>query len=381
MGERYIWQRAEWPHFSWDALALQPILSALRYNHGRLAGMMHALGMEAHDVSALETMTLDVVKSCEIEGVVLDSARVRSSVARHIGADAGDLPEPDRYTDGLVEIMLDATRNAGAALDEERLFGWHAALFPSGRSGLYRITVGGWRTGDDPMQVVSGAMGREQVHYEAPPSRFVPGMMREFLEWIEVSGEEDFAVKAALAHLWFVAIHPFDDGNGRLARTITDMLMSRSDGFSHRRYSVSAVICKRRKEYYAVLERATCGGLDVTEWLEWFLETVDAAMRESIVSAERTICKHRFWSRYSDVQLNGRQTRMVNMMWDGFKGRLTNRKWAKITKTSASTALRDIQGLVACGMLKPAAGGGRSAHYVLTEAGMGDGGGVGGSER
>lgn len=364
----YIWQYPEWPHFAWDESVIQPLLAGVRYKQGLLTGMMNVLGLDVQNASTLDMMTMDIVKSCEIEGVILNSERVRSSVAKHLGVKTEGLPEPDHYTEGIVEVMMDAVRNASTPFDAERLFGWHAALFPTGRSGMYKITVANWRIGEEPMQVVSGAMGHEVVHYEAPPSSAVPGMMNQFLEWIEnPSDSTDPIVKAAIAHLWFVAIHPFDDGNGRLTRTITDMLMCRADGLPHRYYSMSNTICKYKKDYYAALESTTVGDTNITGWVEWFLKTIDIAISEAITATERTIRKARFWQRHHSKSMNDRQVKMVNLLWDGFDGNLTNAKWAKITKTSASTALRDIQELVACGVLKVAEGGGRSTNYILIE--------------
>lgn len=364
----YIWQYPDWPQFTWNESLVLPQLTAIRYKQGQLTGMMEVLGFDIQNGCSLDTMTMDIVKSCEIEGVMLNSERVRSSVAKHLGVETEGLPEPDHYTEGIVEVMIDAVRNANAPFDAERLFGWHAALFPTGRSGMYKITVADWRKGEEPMQVVSGAMGHEVVHYEAPPSSAVPGMMKSFFSWVEEENPTiDPVIKAAIAHLWFVAIHPFDDGNGRLTRTITDMLMCRADALPHRYYSVSNTICKYKKDYYAALETTTVGSTDITKWLQWFLKTIDIAISEAISTTEKTVRKHLFWQRHRNVPMNERQTKMINMVWDGFEGKLTNAKWSKITKTSASTALRDIQELISYGLLKPAEGGGRNTSYVLVE--------------
>lgn len=364
----YIWQYPEWPHFTWNEVALQTQLASVRYKHGLLTGMMKVLGLDVQNASSLEMITMDIVKSCEIEGVVLDSQRVRSSVARHLGVETEGLPNPDHYTEGVVEVMMDAVRNASLPLSQERLFGWHAALFPTGRSGMYKITVADWRVGEEPMQVVSGAMGHEVVHYEAPASKDVPLMMKEFLDWVEKEDTSlDPILKAGIAHLWFVAVHPFDDGNGRLTRTITDMLLCRADGLPHRYYSMSNTICKNKKEYYAALESTTVGNTDITKWLQWFLTTLDISVGEAIATTETIIKKTQFWQMHRDVVMNERQMKMVNMMWDGFEGNLTNAKWAKINKISSSTALRDIQELVAHGILRAADSGGRSTNYLLVE--------------
>jgi len=364
----YIWQYPNWPAFTWDETAILSQLSTIRYKLGQLVGMMKVLGLDIQNASSLDVMTMDIVKSCEIEGVTLDSQRVRSSVARRLGVETEGLPEPDHYTEGLVDIMLDAVRNATTPLTADRLFGWHSALFPTGRSGMYKITVGNWRTGDEPMQVVSGAMGHEVVHYEAPSSSDVPHMMQQFLDWVESPADvPDPIIKAAIAHLWFVAIHPFDDGNGRLTRTITDMLMCRADGLPHRYYSMSNTICSHKKEYYAALESTTVGDTDITKWLVYFLNTLDRSLNDALDTTETSIRKTQFWQRYRNVPMNERQMKMINLLWDGFEGNLTNAKWAKITKSSSSTALRDIQELVSLGILKTTESGGRSTNYLLAD--------------
>lgn len=362
----YIWQYPEWPNFSWDEREFSAILSEVRNLQGQLVGMMRMIGFDMQNAASLLVMTDDVVKSCEIEGVKLDSERVRSSVARRLGLPSEGLPEPDHYTEGLVQVMLDAVLNAEKDLTEDRLFDWHAALFPTGRSGAYKITVANWRQGDEPMQVVSGAMGHERVHYEAPPSAAVPQMMSDFLKWVNSENETlDPVIKAAIAHLWFVSIHPFDDGNGRLTRTITDMLLTRADRMPHRFYSMSATICQNRKDYYAALEHTTIGSTDITSWLKWFLQTMRLSLLDAMRTVERTVKKSQFWQEHRAVTMNERQTKMVNLLWDGFEGKLTNAKWAKITKTSSSTALRDIQELVSLGVLKVSESGGRSTNYRL----------------
>lgn len=362
----YIWQYPEWPDFRWDEREISSILSEVRNLQGQLVGMMRMIGFDMQNAASLRVMTDDVVKSCEIEGVMLDSERVRSSVARRLGLPSEGLPEPDHYTEGLVQVMLDAVLNAEKELTKDRLFDWHSALFPTGRSGAYKITVADWRQGDEPMQVVSGAMGHERVHYEAPPSAAVPKMMSDFLSWVNSKNEMlDPVIKAAIAHLWFVSIHPFDDGNGRLTRTITDMLLTRADKMPHRFYSMSATICQNRKDYYAALEHTTVGSTDITSWVKWFLQTMRLSLLDAIRTVERTIKKSQFWQEHRAVTMNERQTKMVNLLWDGFEGKLTNAKWAKITKTSSSTALRDIQELVSAGVLKVSESGGRSTNYRL----------------
>lgn len=363
----YIWQYPDWPHFRWDTNAILDLLTKVRNLQGRIEGMMQVLGFDSQKSTSLDIITQDVVKSCEIEGVILNSERVRSSVARHLGIPTEGLPEADHYTEGVVQLMLDAVTNANTPLSDERMFDWHAALFPTGRSGLYRITVGGWREGEEPMQVVSGAMGHERVHYEAPPSSCVPQMMKDFIAWVNEDTGTDLVVKAAIAHLWLVAIHPFDDGNGRIARTITDMILAKADGMEHRYYSMSATICRNRKDYYSALENTTVGDVDVTEWISWFLKMLALSIEDAMSVVERTLEKSRFWQRHRDVPMNPRQTRIVNMLWEGFEGKLTTTKWAKITKTSPSTALRDIQELVNHNILTPSDSGGRSTSYALTK--------------
>lgn len=362
----YIWQYPDWPNFRWDKESVITPLAEVRNLQGKIIGMMQVLGFDSQNATSLDMMTQDVVKSCEIEGVLLDSERVRSSVARHLGIPTEGLPEADHYTEGVVQVMIDAVTHRNSPLTAKRLFNWHAALFPTGRSGIFNITVADWRVGDEPMQVVSGAMGHECVHYEAPHSNDVPQMMTQFLKWVENKDETlDSIIKAAIAHLWFVAIHPFDDGNGRITRTITDMLLARSDNMPHRYYSMSATICANRKSYYSALENTTVGDLDVTNWILWFIETLKQALENAIATIERTIRKSQFWQRHRAVAMNERQTRIVNMLWDGFNGKLTTSKWAKITKTSQSSALRDIQALVDCGILEVSDSGGRSTSYTL----------------
>lgn len=327
---------------------------------------MGSLGFDVQSKASLDVMTEDIVRSSEIEGVILNSDRVRSSIAEHLGVETVGLPRPDHYTEGIVQVMLDAVRNSCQPLNHERLFNWHAAIFPMGRSGMYPITVGAYRTGSVPMQVVSGAMGKERVHYEAPPSDAVPGMMHEFLDWVNRDGDAmDPILKAAVAHLWFVAIHPFDDGNGRLTRTITDMLLARADGFPLRFYSMSAEILRERKSYYEALERTTQGSTEITGWLMWFLQTIRKALLHAEMTIRKVVCKAQFWQLHKDILMNERQVKMVNLLWEGFEGKLTTSKWAKITKASQATALRDITDLIAKGILVSAEDGGRSTNYRL----------------
>ena len=330
--------------------------------------MMGGLGFDVQSMTALNVMTEDVLRSNEIEGVILNSDKVRSSIAKHLGIDTAGLPQPDRYTEGVVQIMMDAVTNCNKPLTPERLFNWHAALFPTGRSGMYPITVGAYRTGGEPMQIVSGSMGKEKVHYEAPPSDVVPDMMTDFLRWINSDNTvTDPVLKAAVAHLWFVAIHPFDDGNGRLTRTITDMQLAKADGFHLRFYSMSAEILREKKTYYEILEHTTGNSTDITEWLEWFLNTMKSSILRAEETVKRVVSKSSFWQRHREIPMNERQVKVVNMIWDGFTGKLTSSKWAKITKTSQATALRDITDLIEKGILIAAADGGRSSNYLLKD--------------
>lgn len=364
----YIWQYPEWPSFTWNDSRLISLLSEVRNLEGKIQGMMDGLGFNVQSMTALNVMTEDVLRSNEIEGVILNSDKVRSSIARHLGIDTAGLPQPDHYTEGVVQIMMDAVTNCNKPLTPERLFNWHAALFPTGRSGMYPITVGAYRTGGEPMQIVSGAMGKEKVHFEAPPSDVVPDMMTDFLTWINSDNTViDPVLKAAVAHLWFVAIHPFDDGNGRLTRTITDMQLAKADGFPLRFYSMSAEILREKKAYYEILEHTTSNSTDITEWLEWFLNTMKSSILRAKETVKRVVCKSSFWQRHREIPMNERQVRVVNMLWDGFTGKLTSSKWAKITKTSQATALRDITDLIEKGILTAAADGGRSSNYLLKD--------------
>lgn len=363
----YIWQQPAWPALTWDNSHLITLLSEVRHIEGVVQGLMSSLGFDIQGMASLDVMTEDVLRSNEIEGVILNSDMVRSSIARHLGIETAGMPIPDHYTDGVVQIMLDAVRNNDVPLTHERLFDWHAAMFPMGRSGIYKISVGEYRTGIEPMQIVSGAMGKERVHYEAPPSEDVPSMMENFLSWVNEASDIDPVLKAGIAHLWFVAIHPFDDGNGRLTRTITDMLLAKADNSPLRFYSMSAEILREKKSYYDILEHTTTGSTDITAWLEWFLQTMKKALLRAEETVEHVVQKSSFWERHREIPMNERQVKVVNMLWDGFKGKLTSSKWAKITKTSQATALRDITDLIDKGVLVAAADGGRSSNYLLKD--------------
>jgi Fic family protein len=364
----YIHELPNWPKFRWDQNRLAERLAAVRHRQGRLIGRMEALGFPLRIEATLENLTQEILKSSEIEGEVLDREQVRSSIARRLGMDIGGLTAADRHVEGVVEVMLDATEKYSEPLTEERLFGWHAAMFPTGRTGMKRIKVGGWRDGKSgPMQVVSGPVGRERVHYEAPPASRLAAETKVFLDWFNGEAAIDPVLKAAVAHLWFVTIHPFDDGNGRIARTIADMALARSEGTAQRFYSMSAQIRQERNAYYDILERTQKGDLDITSWLEWFLGCLDRAFD----GAERTLAnvfrKARFWEKYAGAAFNDRQRDMLNRLLNGFEGKLTTSKWAQIEKCSQDTALRDIDDLVQRGILHKDLPGGRSTSYSLVE--------------
>lgn len=361
----YIWQQKDWPNFVWDDARLSYKLGRVRSLQGKLVGRMVGLGFDLKNTAMLDALTADITKSSEIEGEVLDADQVRSSIARHLGIELEGLPEADRYIDGVVQVMLDAVQNCEMPLTAERLFGWHAALFSTGRSGMHKITVANWRLGTEPMQVISGAMGKERVHYEAPDSDTLPDQMKLFLEWANVTQRVDPVLKAAIAHLWFVTIHPFDDGNGRLSRIITDLFLTRADEMPHRFYSMSAEIRKQRKNYYAILEKTQKSGLDITDWLEWFLDCLENALLNTEQVISGILQKATYWDKHRAVALNPRQIKILNQLWSGFDGKLTSSKWAKIGKCSTDTALRDIQDLVQKGMLRKTDEGGRSTNYEL----------------
>lgn len=363
----YIHLRKDWPRFRWDYEQITTPLSEVRSLQGRLLGRMENLGFKLQEEAVLETVTLDVLKNHEIEGELLDNHQVKSSIARKLGFDFQDAVEPSRYVDGVVEMMLDATQNYNTPLSEERLFGWHAALFPTGRSGMYKITVANWRQGrQGSMQVVSGAMGKEKVHFEAPSSDRMELEMSLFLDWFNKEENKiDSILKAAITHFWFITVHPFDDGNGRITRAITDLQLARSDQNNRRFYSMSAQILLQRKSYYQILEKTQKGFLDITDWILWFIECLKNAIIASESILETVLTKARFWNIHQVTPLNDRQRKMINKLFDGFKGKLFTSKWAKMCKCSKDTALRDIQDLERKGILQKAEGGGRSTSYVL----------------
>jgi len=362
----YVWEQDHWPDLTWESGRLAALLGQVSREQGRLLGRMQDLGFELRREAQLRTLTEDVVRSSEIEGEELDNDQVKSSIARRLGMNIGGLVPADRDVEGVVAMMLDATINYAQPLTADRLFGWHAALFPTGRSGLQKITVGNWR--DDsggPMQVVSGPFDRRKVHYEAPPAARVPEDMHRFLNWFEAPGSTDPLLIAGRAHLWFVTIHPFDDGNGRIARAIGDMALARSERSTQRFYSMSAQIRRERSDYYATLERTQKGALDITPWQEWFLSCLRRAIEGSQDTLGAVLEKARFWERFAQQPLNVRQVNVLNRVLDGFEGKLTTSKWAKLTKCSQDTAYRDILDLVERGALRKDPGGGRSTSYSL----------------
>jgi Fic family protein len=364
----YIHQLPAWPKFTWDQHRLAGQLAAVRHRQGRLIGRMQALGFAMREEAVLQTLTEDVLKSSEIEGEILDKTEVRSSIARRLGIEAAALPSADRHVEGVVEMMLDATQKFKDPLTKERLFDWHASLFPTGRSGMRKISVGAWRDDQSgPMQVVSGIEGRKRVHYETPVAARLEAEIKFFIDWFNGKDDTDPVLKAALAHLWFVTIHPFDDGNGRIARAIADMSLARSEDSSQRFYSMSAQIRLERNAYYDMLEATQKGDLDITPWMEWFLGCLDRAFDGAEKTLAIVLRQAEFCKRHSATPLNERQRDIVNRLLDGFDGNLTSSKWAIIEKCSADTALRDITDLLQRGLLQKNEGGGRSTSYSLAE--------------
>jgi Fic family protein len=362
----YIYNQSDWPGFKWDSNVILLTLSNVRHLQGKLAGKMETLGFKLRNEAVLDTLTTEVIKTSEIEGQILDLDQVRSSIARKLGIEVSGLVPSDRDVDGIVEMMLDATQNYKKTLTTDRLFGWHSSLFPSGRSGMYKIIAGKWR--DDstgPMQVVSGALGKEKVHFEAPPAKEIGKEMKAFIEWFNKEQDQDLVLKSAIGHLWFVTIHPFEDGNGRIARALSEMLLARSDETPQRFYSMSSQIRAERKEYYNILEKTQKGTLDITEWLVWYLNCLADAIISSDIILSKVLNKHRFWIKYSSETLNSRQILLINKLLDNFEGLLTTSKWAKVAKCSQDTALRDIQDLLNKNILRKNPSGGRSTNYVL----------------
>ena len=377
---QFIHQKSDWPNFTWKNDEIVNLLGEARNLQGRLIGKMESLGFDLRNEALLDTLTLDVLKSSEIEGEYLNPGQVRSSIARKLGMEIAGSVASDRNVDGVVEMMLDATQNCFQPLTPERLFNWHAALFPTGRSGMYKITVGDWRKDlNGPMQVVSGAMGKEKVHFQAPAAFIVEKEMHQFLDWFNHHSEIlrpngarhhetnpiDLVIKAAIAHLWFVTIHPFEDGNGRITRALTDLLLAQSDKTNQRFYSMSAQIRIERKHYYELLEKTQKGNLDVTEWLVWFLNCLINALKSTDANLLNVLFKADFWTKHAQTVINERQRKLLNRLLDGFDGKLTSSKWAKIAKCSKDTAIRDLNDLIDKNILKKDPAGGRSTNYEL----------------
>lgn len=366
MSRRFIWQDSEWPHWRWDNSELLEPLSRVHKSHGILLGRLADIGLAQRRQVALEALVDDVVGTSAIEGELLPTDSVRSSLARRLGIETAGFTPVSRVADGIVDLILDATENRQMPLTAPRLFGWHAALFPTGYSGIRPLRVGAWRDDfEGAMLVVSGAFGRQTVHFEAPPAEVLPREMDVFLEWANQQTDDPCLLRAGIAHLWFVTIHPFDDGNGRVARAITDLFLSRCDPDPMRFYSMSAQIERDRTAYYEHLEHAQCGSMDATNWLKWFLETLEKAVARAHRTVDDTLRKQRFWFRFRDVPFNSRQIQMVNRLLDGFDGKLTSRKWALIAKCSTDTALRDIGQLVEIGALRKTEASGRATSYEL----------------
>jgi len=364
--QRYVWQAADWPRWRYDLSALAGPLTEVSRAQGELLGRLADVGLALRDQASLTALTEDVLRTSEIEGEVLNMDAVRSSIARRLGVDIGAVAPVDRHVEGVVEMVLDATSHSAQPLTAERLFGGHAALFPTGYSGMSRVAVGRWRDDlDGPMQVVSGPVGRRKVHFQAPPASALPAETARFLAWANEDSGEPALVKAGLAHLWLVTLHPFDDGNGRIARAVGDLFLARADGSAQRFYSLSAEIQRERKAYYAVLERTQKGTLDVTEWLTWFLATLGRALARAHGTLDAVLFKAHFWQRRAGLSLNPRQVELLNQLLDGFDGKLTTSKWAAIARCSPDTALRDITQLIEQGLLKKSPGGGRSTGYEL----------------
>ncbi len=364
--KRYIWQQRDWPQWTYDHERLAPLLAQVHLAQGHLMGRMHDLGLDLRDQATLRVLTEDVIKTSEIEGEILSPESVRSSIARRLGVDIGALAPADRHVDGLVDMVLNATQQHATALTSERLFGWHAALFPTGYSGLTQIRVGQWRNdAQGPMQVVSGPVHRQSVHFEAPAAGRLDVEMGGFLSWFNGNNQDDPVIKAGLAHLWFVTIHPFEDGNGRMARAVSDMALARAEQSTQRFYSPSAQMQRERKDYYDLLEATQKGGLEVTAWLMWFLGCLLRAIQGADETMDQILSKARFWQRWAGLPFNERQIKLLNRLLDGFDGKLTSSKWAAIAKCSQDTALRDINDLLARGALQKTAASGRSTSYEL----------------
>ena len=362
---KYIYEYDKWPHFTWNDKQINVILGKVRNLQGKIYGQMGALGFSIQEETILSALTLDVLKSSEIEGEFLNYEQVRSSIARKLGIEYAGIVHVDRNVEGVVEMMLDATQGYDKLLDHERIFGWHAALFPTGWSGMHRIDTGCYRK--EEMQVVSGPMGKERIHFQAPSAKEVKKEMDMFLDWYNKKTEIDGVLKAAIAHFWFIIIHPFDDGNGRIARTISDMLLARSEESTQRFYSLSNQILIEKKKYYDILQKVQHSSGDITDWLDLFLNCLYRALEYTDVTLQRVLKKADFWDRNKETILNSRQRLILNKLFDGFEGKLQSSKWAKIAKCSADTALRDIKDLIEKGILKQEESGGRSTNFELTD--------------
>lgn len=360
---KYIYQSAQWPHFTWNDLEINVILGKVRHLQGKIVGQMATIGFSEKEETSLTNLTLDVLKSSEIEGEVLNYEQVRSSIARKLGIEYAGMVHSGRDVDGVVEMLLDATQHYYKPLSEERIFGWHAALFPTGWSGMVKIDIGSYRK--DEMQIVSGAMGKEKIHYQAPSHEIVKAEMAIFLQWLNADSTIDEVLKAAIAHFWFIIIHPFDDGNGRIARAISDMILARSEKSSQRFYSLSNQILNEKKVYYEILQKVQYSRGDITPWLVWFLNCLHNALINTEQSLSMVYVKTEFWNKHKNTVLNSRQIQMINKLFDGLEGKLKSSKWAKMTKCSADTALRDIRDLMEKQILKQDDAGGRSTSYEL----------------
>ena len=363
----YIYESATWPKLIWNSSKIFPLLGEVRHQQGRLIGQMEGLGFQLRAEASLLTLTADVIKSSAIEGEILDAQQVRSSIAKRLGLDLGKTIHSSRDVDGVVEMVLDATQKYDSPLTTERLFAWHASLFPTGRSGMKKMTVGQWRLPEsDPMQVVSGPLGRERVHFEAPSADRIPREVSIFLKWFNSSKDMDPVLQSGIAHFWFVTLHPFEDGNGRISRAIADMALARAERTSERFYSMSTQIEAEKKEYYLQLEKSQKGGTDITPWLEWFLGCLSRAVGGAEAGLAGVLHKAKVWKKINNLPpLNERQRKVINCLLDGFEGNLSNSKYAKLAQCSGDTALRDIKILLELGILKQESGGGRSTSYSL----------------
>ncbi len=362
---KYIYEYSNWPNFTWNEKGIQELLGKVRHLQGKIFGQISSLGFSIKEATMLSALTLDVLKSSEIEGEILNYEQVRSSIARKLGLEYAGMVYSDRYVEGVVEMMLDATQNYLIPVDNERLFGWQSALFPTGRSGMHKIDVGCYR--NDIMQVVSGPMGKEKVHFQAPPPEQVKKEMDVFLNWLNKDTKLDLVIKSAIAHFWFIIIHPFDDGNGRVARALSDLLLARSDDSPQRFYSLSSQILLERKVYYSILQKVQHKDGDITEWLMWFMNCLHRSLKSTEKTMNKVLYKADFWDKHKNTEINSRQRLMLNNLFDGFEGKLKSSKWAKITKCSADTALRDIKALIEKGILRQEKSGGRSTNYELIE--------------